>query len=47
MIKLKFLPEAETELFAAIAYYSDLREELGSRFNREVEAAAQKSIVES
>ena len=44
MIKLKFLPDAEAELFAAITYYSDLREGLGSRFNREVEAATQKAL---
>ena len=44
MIQLKFLTDAEAELFAAITYYSDLREGLGSRFNREVESAAQKAL---
>ncbi len=41
----RFLPSAQAELFEGISYYSDIRAELGSRFEQAVADAVRSAVA--
>ena len=44
MIKPRFLPAAATELLKEVAYYSNVRDGLGIRFEHAVESAVKNAV---
>lgn len=46
MKKVRFLPEAEAELLAEVAYYSRARSGLGKRFQLAIEAASARAVAQ-
>ena len=44
MIKLRFLPAAEAELLKEVAYYSNVRDGLGIKFEHAVEIAVSNVV---